>query len=400
MLLLNCYHRLINEQEVKAARAAVSGLSDELLLMYEAHVALVDLVQYVRPDVSSESMCEMVIKQTMKTLRSDACAIVPIGKSTLSSMIQGSDLIHMEQIQGLLLKCQGRSRQPDVILHRGKSETGETSWSKMWNLVGVEVESNELGTVWLVLLSCQREYGTEDIGILKAVSRIIASHQCMYKKQKEHELGLLRLFEELTTAIDNRDPFTEGHSLRVAALSFQIAKMMGLTSQECETVRRSAILHDLGKIVIEEGLLGKPEMLSALEFKRIAQHPEVGFQLLRMVPFLENVLDGVRYHHERYDGKGYPCRLAKESIPLHARIIAVADACDAMRSARPYRPAMSEEQVLANLESGKGSQWDPQVVAVVTANWREICQTWQASGEVYAAFHGTMIHDCHQFSSK
>ena len=176
-----------------------------------------------------------------------------------------------------------------------------------------------------------------------------------------------RLFIEsiqaLTAAIDAKDPYTEGHSERVTELSLKIAREMGFTEEELERLRLASLLHDIGKIGIEERILRKEALLNNEEYKKIKEHPEVGARILLPIRELkEDVIPAVRSHHERWDGKGYPEKLKGEEIPLFARIIAVADAFDAMTSDRPYRKAKTTQEAVREILRNSGTQFDPQVV--------------------------------------
>jgi len=172
-------------------------------------------------------------------------------------------------------------------------------------------------------------------------------------------------FTTLAAALDARDPYTAGHSLRVAQYAVEIAKLAKLEDEETANLRKSALLHDIGKIGIRDDILLKEGRLTAEEFLTMQAHPVLGEAILRQIQpqdAMAPLLSGVRSHHERYDGRGYPDGLDGMNIPLHGRIMAVADAFDAMTSDRPYRTGMPIEKALAILEDGQGTQWDPQMV--------------------------------------
>lgn len=166
----------------------------------------------------------------------------------------------------------------------------------------------------------------------------------------------------LVLTLEARDPYTRGHSERVAQLSRQIAYEMCLPPEQVKKIETAARLHDLGKIGIPDGILLKPDSLTPSVRAEIQLHPTKTVDMLRHLGFLNGALPMIEGHHERYDGGGYPDGLAGEETPIGARILAVADAYDAMTSARPYRPAMTSEQAIKILQEGAGSQWDPEVV--------------------------------------
>ncbi|MBN3554783.1 HD domain-containing protein [Fictibacillus nanhaiensis] len=186
--------------------------------------------------------------------------------------------------------------------------------------------------------------------------------QAIQSREHENKQLLESFFATMAATLDARDPYTAGHSLRVADYAMKIGQMAGLPFQQLVQLRKAALLHDIGKIGIPDVVLLKEAKLTSEEFEQIKKHPVIGADILAQVqPFdaMQPLLPGVRYHHERYDGKGYPEQLAGENIPIFGRIIAVADAYDAMTSDRPYRKGMTHEKALAILEEGKGTQWDP-----------------------------------------
>jgi HD-GYP domain-containing protein (c-di-GMP phosphodiesterase class II) len=166
----------------------------------------------------------------------------------------------------------------------------------------------------------------------------------------------------LALALDARDPYTAGHSERVGAVSVAIGREMGLPDDQIEILRLGALLHDIGKIGIGDAVLRKPGPLTPEEFELIKQHPAMGARILRTVPFLAPHLPIVELHHERPDGLGYPHRLRGDEIPVVARIVHVADAFDAMTSARAYRPARDSQEALRELWRHAGTQFDAEVV--------------------------------------
>jgi putative nucleotidyltransferase with HDIG domain len=180
--------------------------------------------------------------------------------------------------------------------------------------------------------------------------------------EAETQSAYVGAIRALAAALDARDPYTAGHSERVSALSVLIARNMHLSETDVDIIRLGALLHDIGKIGVSDHVLRKPGPLSADEFEQIRRHPGLGARILRKVPFLEPHLGIVELHHERPDGKGYPFGLLGDNIPLEARIVHVADAFDAMTSARAYRPARAASVALVELQRYSGSQFDPATV--------------------------------------
>jgi putative nucleotidyltransferase with HDIG domain len=177
-------------------------------------------------------------------------------------------------------------------------------------------------------------------------------------------LGAIRA---LAAALDARDPYTAGHSERVSTLSVMMGRTMNLASNDLEILRLGALLHDIGKIGVSDGILRKTGPLTPEEFEQIKRHPALGARILRQVPFLAPHLPIVELHHERPDGRGYPFGLRGDQIPLAARIVHVADAFDAMTSARAYRAARPASQAFAELERLSETQFDPASVEALLA---------------------------------
>jgi putative nucleotidyltransferase with HDIG domain len=171
----------------------------------------------------------------------------------------------------------------------------------------------------------------------------------------------------LVAALEAKDPYTKGHSVRVARIAVAVARRMGFEDAEVERIEYAALLHDLGKIGISRSVLSKPGALTDDEFDRIREHPDIAARILESVPFLEDVRPIVQDHHERVDGLGYGRGLAGEELSTPARILAAADSFDAMTADRPYRDAMPEASAVAELRSNAGSQFDPLVVEALIA---------------------------------
>jgi putative nucleotidyltransferase with HDIG domain len=175
----------------------------------------------------------------------------------------------------------------------------------------------------------------------------------------------------LGRAIEARDPYTRGHSARVTTYALALARRLGCDAGEIEAIRLGGPVHDIGKLTIPDDVLLKAGPLDASEHDVVRGHPEAGARLLRGIEHLTEAIVCVLYHHERWDGAGYPLGLATDEIPLPARVLAVADAFDAMTTHRPYRRALSERAAIAELERCAGSQFDPTVVAAFTAAWQD-----------------------------
>ncbi len=183
------------------------------------------------------------------------------------------------------------------------------------------------------------------------------------KRDRMNQQLIESFYTVMSMTLDARDPYTAGHSMRVSDLSVQIGKLAGLSNHELIDLKNASLLHDIGKIGVPDFVLLKDGKLTDEEFDWIKKHPTIGANILKQVqPYsaMEPLIPGVCYHHERYDGRGYPEGLEGREIPEFGRIIAVADAFDAMTSDRPYRKGMPVEKALQIIRDGAGTQWDPE----------------------------------------
>ena len=184
------------------------------------------------------------------------------------------------------------------------------------------------------------------------------------EKTREMERITIQAIMTVANTVDAKDDYTKGHSMRVAAYSELMAQRLGWSEEEIQNTYYVAMLHDVGKIGVPDAVLNKPFKLTDLEFGLIKNHTIMGAEILKDFKMFPNVDVGAKYHHERYDGKGYPEGLKAESIPLIARVIALVDSYDAMTSNRVYRRRLDNDIVMKELEKGKGSQWDPELVDI------------------------------------
>jgi len=212
-------------------------------------------------------------------------------------------------------------------------------------------------------MNCRDEgdYSSIDVQLHRAVAdRITAflENQRLYDDLADLLMGLLHA---MVSSIDAKDPYTSGHSERVAHLSRRLAEALGYTPVMCQRVYLSGLLHDVGKIGVPDAILCKPGKLTDDEFTILKKHPEIGGRILTRIRQLTDLMPGVLYHHERYDGRGYPSKRAGKDIPRLGRIICLADCFDAMTTNRTYRAAMPIDSAIAEIRRCAGSQFDPQM---------------------------------------
>lgn len=210
----------------------------------------------------------------------------------------------------------------------------------------------------------ERKKVEQDDALVSLVREKDELNQKLNMNTMELEQTYWDMVETLIGVIEARDNFTGGHSIKVCEYSVKLARKAGLNEQEVTKIMQAAILHDIGKMGIPDSILLKPSALSNEEHTTIMTHPEIGYKILSKVRGLEDVLPMILYHHERVDGTGYPDGLEGDEIPYGAKIIAIADAYDAMTSNRPYRKALVKREAKKQIMEGSGTQFDPELVSL------------------------------------
>ncbi|GAB4129655.1 HD domain-containing phosphohydrolase [Thermopirellula anaerolimosa] len=251
-----------------------------------------------------------------------------------------------------------------VVRNLSPEESADTEYPHILNWMGVAVTEGEnvFGYFLAVNHTSGGQFGTVQANMLHSVASILGIHSGnieLYRQQAELLAGVIRA---LSSAIDAKDPYTCGHSDRVARIAVRLAQDLGYSAEALTRVYLAGLLHDIGKIGVNDAILQKPGKLSENEFEAIKTHPTTGFRILSGLRNLDDVMQVVLHHHESWDGRGYPDGLSGERIPPVARIVAVADSYDAMASNRPYRNRMPLEKIEEILRHGAGKQWDPAVV--------------------------------------
>lgn len=203
--------------------------------------------------------------------------------------------------------------------------------------------------------------------------------------------GISNRVQALIIATESKDIYTAGHNFRVSLYGFRIAEVMGLSPSELRAMAQGGIVHDVGKIQVPDAILNKPGRLSEEERRIIERHPQTGYEMCSRLGFMKEELQIIRYHHEKWDGSGYPDHLKGEKIPLMARILAVADVYDALTSERAYREAWSHERAMEHILECQGTHFDPRCVAA----WQKVCKE---GIPVYEYPHWIGIRQGHEIS--
>lgn len=349
--------------EAQQLSAALSDAWEELTLLYE-------LAEQLRGVLDIDRAVELAIIHATDIVNVEGCGVLLKGDSGwelrgVTCPASREEWLESEFSQQMVKEALKRRRGfifNDLPQHPQWGEVAKIF--QIFNIVVVPF--NPDGHAQGALVAWNKRKGEFTSGDLKLLSTIAAQTSgvlesaLLYQRLQETFRGVIRA---IAVAIDAKSPWTSGHSVRVARYAAELARKIGLSESEIEKIQTSGFLHDIGKIGIPDAILDKPDKLTDEEWKVMKRHPVIGYEMLRDIwQFRGTVLDGVIYHHERIDGKGYPFGLKGEEIPLTGRLLAIADGFDAMTSERPYRPKMPKERALEILLNGAGTQWDKDLV--------------------------------------
>jgi len=373
------------EAEIRSRKfeREVEKLSDNLATTYEEICLLHGVTQNLRISADEEHLCRLVLDWLLECLPAESIAIqlLPVareGENTYKARTE-SELFHSgncpidnQQFTELMAHLQlNAGCGPRVMNDRA---TEGWKFAGIRQLIVVSIAEGDRVFGWLAVFNHREglEFGTVEASLLNSIGAMVGIHagnRNLYREQSEFLASVVRA---LTSAIDAKDPYTCGHSDRVARVSVRLAKELGCDATMLHTLYMAGLLHDIGKIGIDDAVLRKPGKLTDEEFDQIKQHPELGYRILADIRQFASVLPAVLHHHEQWDGRGYPFKLTGDQTPRIARIVAVADAYDAMSSDRPYRKGMDSAKVDEVLKKGSGQQWDPEVVAAFFAAREDI----------------------------
>ncbi len=350
------------DEEIRDLTIKLTEAWEELSLLYQLAGSLSGVV-------AIDEAIQTALSLAQDKLETQGAAVIIAGPDDSAQIFQSGqrDLpdgwVNGPSGQSFVFRLLER-RHPLIVNRAEQRWQGLDFPPEVRNLVGVAV--NPKGGVKGVLLvwnKCRGGFTAGDGKLLSTISAYLGGvieTVYLYKTLSEAFEGILL---SLATAVDAKSRWTAGHSHRTTRYAVALAKHLGNRPDFVEKVRISGLLHDVGKIGIPDAVLEKPDRLTPEEFELIKKHPEIGYRILEGIrQFRGDILDGVLYHHERVDGKGYPRGLRGEEIPFIGRLLAVADGFDAMTSDRPYRPGKSKEEALQELVKGAGSQWDQQLV--------------------------------------
>jgi response regulator RpfG family c-di-GMP phosphodiesterase len=376
--------KLAAQQRLARREQEVAQLSQNLVSTYEEISLLYTVTQNLRISRSDEELGELALDRLHECIPAEGFAIYYLGQPADEprnlpdqrehTLIRSSDCPLDQSTFELLVEHLEleRERRPYVVNGR---TTAEAAWPfpRVRQLVIVPVSDGENLLGWIGAFNhCGgKEFGTVEANLLVSLGTLLGIHRSnrgLYRQQAEFLANVVRA---LVSAIDAKDPYTSGHSDRVARFAVRLALELRCDAKLVNTIYMAGLLHDVGKIGIDDHVLRK--------FEHIKLHPELGCRILSDLTQLSDVLPAVLHHHERWDGGGYPHGIAGEAIPRIARIMAVADAYDAMTSDRPYRTGMPDTKVDSIFRAGSGSHWDPEVVEAYFAAKTDILEIAQRS---------------------
>ncbi len=365
----------VTRQAGKFQREA-NHLSVHLSNTYEEISLLYRLTQNLKLSESDEDLGRIALPWMKEVVPAEGLAIqlLPlaedderIGHESRREAVlltHGNCPIDNDQFSALVEQLGADTAQRPIVVNRSVST--EDGWPhpniRQMVVVSLAEGDNLFGYLAAINHVEDAEFGTVEASLMSSVAAILGIHSGnieLYRQQSELMAGIIRA---LTAAIDAKDRYTCGHSDRVARIAVRLAEELGCDAETVDTIYLSGQLHDIGKIGTDDSVLRKPGKLTDEEYEHIKGHVEIGHKILSDLGKLDEVLPVVLHHHESWDGTGYPHRLKDREIPLSARIVAVADAFDAMSSDRPYRQGMPDGKIDAIFRSGSAQQWDPDIV--------------------------------------
>ena len=353
-------------------------MTEEVAVRYEELNIVYDFGDIIRQHLRGETLYKALLQLSVDRLEVDLAVFIHPGEDSTTFIIKPGkkfdelDLL-LTRMRSEIYRFVASSKQP-FILNRMDDQRRDYLWTGMpYKFLAAPVIFQKRMKALLVILRDNNgvDFSNSDRKLMEVVCEQVGT-----LIHNEEMYNALFVFTEqmagaLIEAVDAKDPYTRGHSDRVNYYAMQLGKAKKLSDAELQTLYWASLLHDLGKIAVPDIVLSKPGKLDEDEYTLIKIHPERGYDILKNVEQLQKSLPGMRHHHERFDGDGYPHGLSGDDIPLHARIIAIADTYDAITTSRSYRPARSHEQAMAAINEVSGSQLDPELVTL----WNELMST-------------------------
>ena len=371
--VLGCAKQLIEEREESTSETR--QVTEELNQAYEELHLFSRIATQIRSLQFSRQMLRDLLQEIREAMRVDmAAALFPddpqstveVVSSDVGSFVPDTGPFLDRLIAEIPRSAPGFEGNCFIVSCSSELPCFACMHDMPFRALAIRISHVEQRHGWLLLVSFNMKeiFRRGEYRLLSTMAEQIALVKSNTALYKDLELFVINLVKSMVMAIEAKDEYTKGHSERVNGLCMDMAEGLELSAGQRANLQWSSTLHDLGKIGTPEGILNKPGRLSDTEFDCIKEHPVRGAEILKPISQLAEALPVIRHHHERYDGTGYPDGLQGESIPLLARIIAVADTYDAITSSRAYRAARSDHEALRIIEECAGTQFDPRVVEV------------------------------------
>lgn len=358
----------------------LTDVSDRLIATFEELNLLHRLTEQLSVDRSVRDLCNEVVNWLAEVIPSNCLVarwftqedILKPGSSKADegrTFATGDLPFGLEEVDQFYDRLGTEATTRALVLDHKVTSSPTWCYPTINEVVCVPILTDDQQVGWIAAInhgpkhaSRKGQLGTIQSSLLTSVCSILGVHagnRILYHKKQNLLDSAVRA---ITSAIDAKDSYTCGHSDRVARIAVRLAKQLGFSDSEQKAIYLGGLLHDVGKIGINDDVLSKPGQLTAEEYDHIKKHPEFGAKIVDEVEELRHVLPIVLHHHEAWDGSGYPHGLREENCPSQARVMAVADAFDAMGSDRPYRKGMPFDRIESIFREGAGKQWDPKVI--------------------------------------
>ena len=378
-LLDSTWAQVHAETRERQLRDELVNVGEEIEQTYEEITLLHSLTGNLELTRSPDEVAEMCLSRVRELTGAAGAAIwMEDHLGNFRLLTDGELPLDERGLARLCQRCDRRDWSRPFVKNRLAGTPLEREIPNLRNFVLCSIGDPGQQFGWLIHCNTPNEFGSVQASLLQSIARILGTHMRNRELFQQNEDLVMSFVRSMVSTIDAKDTYTRGHSERVALVAKCLSEEMGLPANEIEDIHLSGLLHDIGKVGVDDRILRKQTRLDDDEFEQIKKHPEIGCHILAGLSNLERVLPGVRNHHESFDGCGYPDRLQGTEIPLMARIIAVADSYDAMGSDRPYRTGMPLERIETIFRENVGPQWDPQVIAAYFAARVKIRKLWSA----------------------
>ena len=363
----------------KQLRDELVDVAEQIEKSYEEITLLHSLTGNLELTRSADEVAELCLSRVRELTQAEGAAIwIKDHFGEFRFLTNGTLPLDERGLARLCSRCDRRDWSRPFVKNRTTGTPLEREIPELRNFVLCSIGDPGQQFGWLIHCNGPGEFGSVQASLLQSIARILGTHLRNRELFQQNEDLYMSFVRSMVSTIDAKDAYTRGHSERVALVARILAEQMNLPANEADDIHLSGLLHDIGKVGVDDRILRKESKLDEDEFAQIKKHPEIGCQILTGLANLERILPGVRNHHESFDGTGYPDRLKGEEIPLMARILAVADSYDAMGSDRPYRAGMPLERLEAIFRENAGPQWDPRVIDAYFASRVNIRKFWSA----------------------